>query len=266
MGEIRIKALTLNLWNVGHELDRRNSVLGAGLRRLQPDIVCFQEVSQNPVTQRTRSELFAAACGLHHLFSGVGQTTSQCGKSATATIEGLAILSRFPALRQHTIALPNFPGDFPRQAFLAELAVNQRRIVVVTSHLAYPPIFSREREIQMKQVLDGIDQFISQREVDAIILTGDFNDESRAPSIQAILRSKHGFRDAYSMCHPGSGGATYASRNPYAGPGFEPGLRIDFIFATPGLQPVTCTPVFDGTRDLDVVSDHFGVMCEFALE
>lgn len=261
-----IKVLTLNLWNVGHALDHRNTLVASGLQRLRPDIVCLQEVSRNPATQQLRSELFAAPCGLpHHLFSGFGETTSRSGESVPAAMEGLAILSRYPALRQMTVALSNFPGDFPRQAFLAEFAVKERRIAVVTTHLAYPPTFSREREIQTRQVLEGIDQFTSQGDVDAIILTGDFNDECDASSIQAILKSRHGFRDAYSACHPTGTGATFASSNPYAGQGFDPGLRIDFIFATPNLRPVECTPVFDGNRDLDPVSDHFGVLCEFEL-
>ena len=259
-----IKVLTLNLWNVGHALDHRDTLVASGLRRLRPDIVCLQEVSRNPVTQRLRSEFFAASCGLpHHLFSGFGETTSQSGEPVPAAMEGLAILSRYPALRQRTVALSNFPGDFPRQAFLAEFAVKERRIAVVTTHLAYPPTFSRERAIQTRQILDGIDQFTAHGDVDAIILTGDFNDEYHALSVQAILQSRHGFRDAYSTCHPTDTGATFASRNPYAGQGFDPGLRIDFIFATPNLQPVECTLVFDGNRDLDPVSDHFGVLCEF---
>lgn len=262
-----IKVLNLNLWNVGHALDRRDTLVARGLQRLQPDIVCLQEVSRNPLTQRIRSELFAAPCGLpHHLFSGFGEAASQRGEAAPAVMEGLSILSRYPALRQKTVALSNFPGDFPRQAFLAEFAVKQRRIAVVTTHLAYPPTFSREREIQAREVLDGIDQFTSHGDVEAIILTGDFNDECHALSIQAILHSRHGFRDAYSTCHPGDAGPTFASSNPYAGQGFEPGLRIDFIFATPNLRPVECTRVFDGNRGLEVVSDHFGVLCEFFLD
>lgn len=267
MRELRIKVLTLNLWNVDHALDRRSTLLAAGLQHLQPDIVCLQEVSHDPVTHRVHSELFAAPCGLHHhLFSGTGATASSGGASVPATLEGLAILSRFPALRQSIIALSNFPGDFPRQAFLAELAVDKRRIVVVTSHLAYPPTFSHQRELQMKQVLDGIDQFTSRGDIDAIILTGDFNDESNAASVRAISRSRHGFRDAYSLCHPEDDGVTFTSSNPYADPGFEPGLRIDFIFATPKLRPLECRRVFDGADGLDFVSDHFGVICEFVLE
>lgn len=263
----QIKVLTLNLWDVGEALDRRDALLASGLRRLQPDIVCLQEVSRLSATQRIRSESFATPCGLtHHLFSGLGESLVH-EANLPRNMEGLSILSRFPALRQESVALPFFAGDVPRQILLAEFAIGRSRIAVATTHLAFPPAFSREREVQMRKALGAVDQFAAQTDLDTIILTGDLNDEPGSPAVQAILASRHGFRDAYSACHPGDPmGATFTSTNPYVGPGFVPGLRIDFIFATPKLEPVECTLAFDGTSGLDFVSDHFGVLCVFALK
>lgn len=259
----RIKVLTLNIWDVGESLDRRNALLAAGLKRLQPDIVCLQEVSRLPPTEPVRSELFAAPCGFdHHLFSGLGESGIR-DASLPRNMEGLSILSRFPALRQESVALPYFAGDVPRQILLAEFAIGQSRIAVATTHLAFPPGFSSQREAQMRKALDAVDRFATQADIDAIILTGDLNDEPGSPAVQAILGSRHGFRDAYSTCHPNDPGVTFSSANPYVGPGYAPGLRIDFIFATPKLEPVQCTPVFDGTGGLDFVSDHLGVLCVF---
>ena len=145
-----IKVLTLNLWDVGESLDRRDALLASGLARLQPDIVCLQEVSRLPATQRVHSELFAAPCGLaHHLFSGLGESEVRRA-NLPRNMEGLSILSRFPTLRQRRVALPYFAGDIPRQIFLAEFAIGRDRIVVATTHLAFPPIFLREREIQAR--------------------------------------------------------------------------------------------------------------------
>lgn len=262
----RMKVLTLNLWDVGHVQDHRDSLLVAGLQRLRPDFVCLQEVSRHPTTQRLHSELFADPYGLaHHIYSGLGESDPQRAE-LPRNMEGVSILSRYPALRQASVALPYFEGDVPRQILLAEFAIERHRIVVATTHLAFPPAFSGEREIQMRKALDAIDRFAAQGDVDAIILTGDLNDEAPSPSVQAILRSRHGFRDAYSVCHPDNPGVTFSSRNPYVGPGFEPGLRIDFIFATSNLAPLECTTVFDGRSGFDFVSDHYGVLCGFALE
>ena len=247
----RIKVLTLNIWDVGESLDRRNALLAAGLKRLQPDIVCLQEVSRLPPTQPIRSEQFAVPCGLaHHIFSGLGEGQVR-EANLPRNMEGLSILSRFPATRQESVALPYFTGDVPRQILLAEFAIGQSRIAVGTTHLAFPPTFSTEREVQM------------QRALDAIILTGDLNDEPGSAAVQTIFGSRHGFRDAYAACHPGDHGATFTSSNPYVGPGYAPGLRIDFIFATAKLEPVECALVFDGTGGLDFVSDHLGVLCVF---
>lgn len=261
-----IKVLTLNLWDVGESLDRRDALLVSGLKRLQPDIVCLQEVSRLPTTQRAHSELFATPCGLtHHLFSGVGESEARAA-NLPRNMEGLSILSRFPALRQESVALPYFAGDIPRQIFLVELSIGRSRIAVATTHLAFPPAFLREREMQVRRALDAIDQFTVQAGMDAIILTGDFNEELGSPAVQAVLGSRHGFLDAHSACHPDDPGATFTSTNPYVGPGFAPGQRIDFIFATQRLEPVECTVVFDGTGGLDFVSDHLGLLCVFALK
>jgi endonuclease/exonuclease/phosphatase family metal-dependent hydrolase len=118
----------------------------------------------------------------------------------------------------------------------------------------------------MQKTLEVIDRFAVETPVSATILAGDFNEELAAPALQAILASKLHFRDAHSVCPQTRSGETFASRNPYVGPDFEPGLRIDFIFATPSLKPAACTVVFDGRDGLDYVSDHFGVLGEFALE
>lgn len=261
-----IKVLTLNLWDVGESLDRRDALLASGLARLQPDIVCLQEVSRLPATQRAHSELFAASCGLtHHLFSGLGESEARAA-NLPRNMEGLSILSRFAALRQASSPLPYFAGDIPRQIFLAELSIGGSRIAVATTHLAFSPAFLKEREMQVRKALDAVDQFTAQAGMDAIILTGDFNEELGSPAVQAVLESRHGFLDAYSACHPDALGATFSSTNPYVGPGFTPGQRIDFIFATRRLEPVECRLAFDGTGGLDFVSDHLGVLCVFALK
>jgi endonuclease/exonuclease/phosphatase family metal-dependent hydrolase len=262
----RIKVLTLNLWDVGESLDRRNALLISGLQRLQPDIVCLQEVSRAPTTQRIRSESFAAPCGLaHHLFSGLGEKEARAA-NLPRNMEGLSILSRFPPLRQESVALPYFAGDVPRQIFLAELSIGQSRIAVATTHLAFPPAFSGQRGAQMRKALDAVDKFAARADLDAIILTGDLNDEPGSAAVRAVLESAFGFRDTYSTCRPEDPGATFTSTNPYVGPGYAPGQRIDFVFATRKLEPVECKLVFDGTDGLGFVSDHFGVLCVLALD
>ncbi len=147
----RIKVLTLNLWDFGASLDRRDALLVSGLKRLQPDIVCLQEVSRLRTTQRAHSELFATPCAsLTIFFSGVGESEARAA-NLPRNMEGLSILSRFPALRQASVALPYFAGDIPRKIFLAELSIGRSRIAVATTHLAFPPAFFREREMQVRK-------------------------------------------------------------------------------------------------------------------
>ena len=261
-----IRVVTLNLWDVDESRDRRDGLLISGLNHLQPDIVCLQEVSRVPDTHQIHSELFAAPCGLtHHLFSGFGESQAR-ESNLPRNMEGLSILSRFPPVRQASVALPYFAGDVPRQIFLAELSIGRSRIAVATTHLAFPPEFSRERELQAREALDAVDLFAARADIDAIVLAGDFNEEADAPAVHAVLESRYGFLDAYSVCRPDDPGATFTSANPYVGPGYAPGQRIDFIFAAGKLEPVECNLVFDGTGGLGFVSDHLGVLCVFALK
>src|SRR5665213_1430850 len=49
---MRLTVLTLNLWNVSAPLAPRMAALVAGLKMLRPDIVCLQEVADDPGTRQ----------------------------------------------------------------------------------------------------------------------------------------------------------------------------------------------------------------------
>ena len=115
--------LTLNLWNINGPLDTRYGALEMGLERLRPDIVCLQEVDRDPQSGRSQSELIAKMCSHAHLVED----------------NGLAIVSSIPIVRSAHVSLPEFPGDFPRQSLSAELAIDNRPLLVTNTHLAYPP-------------------------------------------------------------------------------------------------------------------------------
>ena len=61
---MRFSVLTLNLWNINEPLAARMSALQAGLKILRPDIVCLQEVTDEPRSQQRQSEFVAQASEL----------------------------------------------------------------------------------------------------------------------------------------------------------------------------------------------------------
>src|ERR1700687_1247928 len=99
--------LTLNLWNISEPLAARYGALETGLKRLRPSIVCLQEVDRDPESGRSQAELVAKMCNHAHVVHD----------------NELAIVCASPIMRSSSVPLPEFPGDFPRQALSAELLI-----------------------------------------------------------------------------------------------------------------------------------------------
>lgn len=241
--------LTLNLWNVSEPLEPRYRALAAGLRRLQPDIVCLQEVARDPTTGRSQTELVAAMASLAQRAEG----------------NDLAIISSAAIARTASVALPEFPGDYPRQILMADIVIEGRPLLVANTHLAYPPEMVRERKIQADALLAALKNYASTSEGTAKVLCGDFNDTADSPAVCAVLSSPEGFRDTYGACNPGRPGFTFFTQNKYVDPVWTEDQRIDYVFANSDLLLEDCAVVFDGNNGLDLVSDHFGVFCRLAF-
>ena len=84
-----ISVLTLNLWNIEGPLEARYSALARGLKLLRPDIVCLEEVSRDPQSVRSQTELIAEYCNLAH-----------CAEK-----DELSILSRYPVVGSDSAAV-----------------------------------------------------------------------------------------------------------------------------------------------------------------
>ena len=239
--------LTLNLWNINEPLEARYSALATGLKSLRPDIICLQEVFDDP--RHSQSERIVKICNLAH----------------SVEKDGLAILCRHPVVRSDSAALPEFPGDGPRPVLLAQFVIERRPLLVVNTHLAYRPEMIQERKAQADALLAAIERCRSIDGVKTKILCGDFNDVSDSPAVRVVLDSDEGFHDAYANCLPNSPGFTYSRQNPYVDPSSTVDQRIDYIFASGDLAPKDCRVVFDGNNGLDFASDHFGVFCSLGF-
>jgi endonuclease/exonuclease/phosphatase family metal-dependent hydrolase len=244
--DVTFRLLTLNLWNISEPLEPRYHALAAGLKKLRPEIVCLQEVYRDPKSGRSQAELVAEMCDLGHRVQG----------------NGLSILSSQPVVRSAIEPLPQMLDDPPRQVLLAEFLLEARRLLVVNTHLAYQPKMIEGRRKQAQAILTAIRRHDSSPGDCPKILCGDFNDVPDSPAIRLVLNDELGFRDAFAKCHPRLRGLTYSpTKNPYVDPTWTENQRIDYIFLTRGLRPNNCSVVFDGTRGLKFVSDHFGVFC-----
>ena len=241
--------LTLNLWNISEPLAARYGALENGLKRLRPSIVCLQEADRDPKSGRSQAELVAKMCDHAHVVHD----------------NELAIICASPIMRSCSVSLPEFPGDFPRQALTAELLIEGRSLLVTNTHLAYPPEMKEERKRQAEVLLAAIARARSTAKPVTQVLCGDFNDTPDSPAVRAVLDSEENFQDAFAQCHPGSPGITYACHNRYVDPAWTLDERIDYVFASRDLVIKDCSVVFDGNNGFDLASDHFGVFCDLAF-
>jgi endonuclease/exonuclease/phosphatase family metal-dependent hydrolase len=246
---VNFGVLTLNLWNINEPLEARHRALEAGLKQLRPDIVCLQEADRDPKSGQGQAELIAKMCGHAHV---VGDN-------------GLAIVCSGPIMRSSNVSLPEFPGDFPRQALSAELLISGQPLLVTNTHLAYLPEMIEERKRQAEMLLTAIKHHCSATRPMAKILCGDFNDTADSPAVRAVMDSGEGFQDVFAECFPNCQGTTYSCRNRYVDPSWTLDERIDYIFASRDLVAKSCSVVFDGNNGFDLASDHFGVFCNLAF-
>ena len=130
---MRFSVLTLNLWNVSEPLASRMTALAAGLKMLRPDIVCLQEVADDPRTRQRQSAFAAEACGLPHAVDN----------------KQLSILSRFPVERSYSVALPDVPEDEPRQVLMADMRIDDRPVLIANTHLCWRLEWLAERKTQV---------------------------------------------------------------------------------------------------------------------
>jgi endonuclease/exonuclease/phosphatase family metal-dependent hydrolase len=233
--------LTLNLWNVSDPLAPRMNALSAGLKILRPDIVCLQEVGDDPRSGLRQSALAAAACGLDHAVDH----------------EALSILSRYPVVRWQSALLPEAPRDEPRQVLIAECAVNGQPLIIANTHFAWRLEQLAERKAQAEAVLAAIAGFAGS--ISDKVLCGDFNDDPYSPAVRHVTASE--FRDSYAVRHPDDAGFTFSLDNPHVHRGYPRSQRIDYVFISAALEPEACSIVFDGRNGLDLASDHYGVFC-----
>lgn len=287
-GHTRDTVLRIAQLNIGSLLEphweqRRLEIL-AWFERLDPDLVCLQEVwedSTQPGTTNTATWLVenAPAGRWHSAFGGFALPDDAWGDRNLRF--GSAILSRWPIERHELIALPLDPAPqdpHPSYRMQAELLhAHTAGIDAFSTHLAPPPAQAYQR---VQQVL-ALDEAIRARHNPEDtplppILCGDFNakppsDEMRFLNANAVIegRSTH-YVDAWSTLRPTEAGYTYDPlTNPQARFLNVPPQRIDYVLVgDPFLRPegagriLSVDLAFDEPLTGIIASDHYGLVVD----
>jgi endonuclease/exonuclease/phosphatase family metal-dependent hydrolase len=254
-----LRVLSLNMLHgfptFAHLSDRLD-LIAAEIRRLDPDVVCLQEV---PWHWGSAARDLAERAGFNYLYLRAN------GNRWTILFEeGEAILSRYPLRDAAATELEGSAGFFEHRVALQATAVTPwGELRVVSTHLTHGDPAVNEAQAA------SLVAFVNAGNAGApAVVAGDFNAVEDSPQIQ-MLRAV-GWIDAYRAAHPDDPGATCCIDG-VTDPDQAHGKRIDYLFLVPGDEPVSVLdsriilnrPVPWGDGRL-WASDHAGLLTTLA--
>ena len=267
-----LSLLTINTWKNDGPYRQRLACLTRELLRLQPDVICCQEVFRtvdDAVNQTDTGRNLADALGMQYTCAPARRKLRLFDGQLVDCESGLAVLSRYPIRHCEISTLPTDERDGDRLAQFVQLDINDSSVLIVNTHLTHLRHCSDLRQRQLDAILT---HSLLANAYDAIFLAGDFNAESPsseiqfllthpAPSVRNTYTAGGGLPPGYTM--PGS--QTAAITQPARG------RCIDFIFSIahpPAHHPVvTAARVVLDTPDAEGIypSDHYGILIQTQL-
>jgi endonuclease/exonuclease/phosphatase family metal-dependent hydrolase len=246
-----LTVVTLNLWHDQHDWPSRLDVILAEMRRIRPDVLCLQEVLQNP-SLRNQAETLGDSLGCHVQFATVD------GPERPKRY-GNAILTPHPVLVGESRNLA--PADDYRAVAHVRFEWRGRAIDAYCTHLHHTSEGGSIRAAQIRHLLAYVD---STRGDGPTVIAGDFNSELGTPEMN-LVTARH--LDVFRATHPKATRAEASTYNSRFGP--DPGA-IDHIFverqAARRLVPLACDVIFRTVGPDSVwASDHFGLVGKLAM-
>nr|WP_225311299.1 endonuclease/exonuclease/phosphatase family protein [Microbispora cellulosiformans] len=254
--------LRVATYNVrGLKDDRR--ALARVIRALRPDVLCLQEVPRLPVRRHGRPVFSRAVpVSLTALARAAGLSVAAGGR-----LNGTAVLIS-PAvrlLRGEGRRLRWFTGLERRAVAVAVVEKGRDRYAVCSAHLDLLAGARLSHAAEIVPILEG-----AAREFGAApVLAGDLNEPPGAP-VWRLLGAR--YADCFAAA-PDAGGSRTADGAAEGGgcgeggstfPARDPRVRIDAIFAGPGLTVLSCGGADVTPGDLTAASDHRPVVAEIA--
>jgi endonuclease/exonuclease/phosphatase family metal-dependent hydrolase len=262
-----LRMVTLNIWNMSGPWRQRRQEIVTWLDRLAPDVVCLQEVLEQPDGRNQAAWLADAAAGAWHTAMGPAWAFDGGGWF------GNAVLSRQPVEAVSVTPLPfeHRPDDGPR----ALLHARTGGLDVFCTHLNWRYDDGAIRERQVQTIVEVIRAGADPEAPLPPILAGDMNAEPDSTEMRFLagLTSLGGtstyFQDAWRVAGGRGPGWTWDNRNSFAVHDQEPDRRIDYIYVgwrrDGGVgriesARVVCDRALTGT----FASDHFGLLAEIS--
>ncbi|MEW5849082.1 MAG: endonuclease/exonuclease/phosphatase family protein [Myxococcota bacterium] len=171
-----VRVVTYNVQSLGEPGGTQWNAAQAQLRRVDADVVTLQEVE---AVEAAALQTFAAQLGYPHVFQG---------QISTAMAGGLtnAVLSRLPLEDSRSRSSDDISPDSNANETGRDIVVTR---VVVQPGRAYLGVFTMHfksgfedadyvrRQVEAIRLRDAVGQYSAQHPGDAVVVTGDFNEE-----------------------------------------------------------------------------------------
>lgn len=242
------RVVTLNLWHDKADWPRREAVIAAQLKALQPDVIVLQEVLQH-AQLRNQAQTLGDTIGYRWRFFSKDATDAE-------RRYGNAILTRHAIRAESWRALR--PFDDHRTVAHVRVAIRAREIDMFATHLHY----TREgAAIRREQIADVIAYVRDAAGKGPVIVAGDFNAPVDAPEMSTLLDS---WKSAYDIANPRA--LADADAHTTLNPEFHPPLRVDHVLFDPSaFEVVDSGRLLIEQSDGVWASDHFGVVATLRL-
>jgi endonuclease/exonuclease/phosphatase family metal-dependent hydrolase len=272
-------------WGCGKDGRIRIHAIIDVLRKLNPDVICLQEVASNhPELEGSASanqfKQLAGAFGGYHT---IEHAPSEIYKNNLPRLFGNILLSKFRITQAHRHVLPwpadpEHPAGMPRGLIEVVLDTPGGKVRVLTTHLEYYSPVQRLAQVRQIKALhaeacERSHQFQPDSTLDApfqlgfrpasAILCGDFNFTPEAPEYRELLApgggATLGLADAWRAAHPEQPRAPTVGLHGFAWPD-KPDCR-DYFFVTEDLAPRI---VVADVQSETAASDHQPVVLELS--
>jgi endonuclease/exonuclease/phosphatase family metal-dependent hydrolase len=243
-----LRIATLNIRNLADRWDERLPLLLADMAALQPDLLGLQEV----VYPLQQDRLIGAAGERRYASFRAWAGRPEYGNALLAAEE-----LEIGEVQRLDLGLN-------RSALRGVLRTDDRRLLMVVTHLHHITADEAERDDQVRQLLDWLD---GTPPTDAQVVVGDFNAEPDEPASERMRAA--GFRSAYAEANGTDADVTWPSglQAPAMDTEGPPGC-LDYIWLRGAIQVRGARLTFDRPAVDDPTlypSDHLGLVADVEL-